>query len=252
MGGGLMFYYTTNSTVNPKVSYFYTRFQFDMSGNMLSLITGRSFRSGNESDATIFGIPYSQYVRGEAQAVQTLRFGNADQYALAGRLLAGMGYAYGNSMSLPFEKLFYAGGAGSMRGWRARAVGPGMAPRDTSFLIVNQSGDMHLEANAEFRFPMFWKLKGALFLDAGNVWNISRPDIEGEARDPRSLFSFKNLPKSTALDTGLGLRFDFGLVLVRFDMGVQLYDPLDMDWKGPHDWFTDSRYAFHFGIGYPF
>ena len=253
LGGNGVVYYTTDPSVNPKHTYFYTRFQYDLSGNFLSLLNGtKLYTKGPNGENLIAGIPYAQYVRGEIQVVQTFRFGNDNQFAFALRGLAGLGYAYGNSVSLPFEKLFYAGGANSLRGWRARAVGPGNAPRDSSFAIANQSGDMHLEANAEFRFPMFWKLKGALFLDAGNVWNISRPDIEGESRDPRSLFSFRHLPKSTALDTGLGLRFDFGLVLVRFDMGVQLYDPLDMDWKGPHDWFTDSRYAFHFGIGYPF
>ena len=184
--------------------------------------------------------------------VQTFRLGYENQFALAVRGLAGLGYAYGNSISLPFEKLFYAGGANSMRGWRARAVGPGNAPRDSSFTIANQSGDMHLETNIEFRFPMFWKLQGALFVDAGNVWNIGKEDAEIVSRDPRSLFSFKNLAKSTAMDWGLGLRLDFGMILVRFDMGLRVYDPLDMEWKGINDWLFDDQYAFHFGIGYPF
>ena len=253
LGGNGTIYYTTDPSVNPKTTYFYTRFQYDMSGNLLSLLNGTGLYSkGPNGENRIAGIPYAQYVRGEVQVVQTFRIGYEKEYALALRGLAGLGYAYGNSVSLPFEKLFYAGGANSLRGWRARAVGPGNAPRDSSFTIANQSGDMHLEANAEFRFPMFWKLQGAIFVDAGNVWNIGRKDIDGESRDPRSLFSFKNLLKSTAVDGGLGLRFDFGLVLVRFDMGVRFYDPLDMEWKGINDWFSDDQYAFHFGIGYPF
>lgn len=253
LGGSGAVYFTTDPTVNPKHTYFYTRFQYDISGNFLSLFNNTKLYSiGPNGERRIAGIPYAQYVRGELQVVQTFRFGNDDQFALALRGLAGLGYAYGNSFSLPFEKLFYAGGANSMRGWRARAVGPGNAPRDTSFAIANQSGDMHLETNVEFRFPIFWKLQGAVFMDAGNVWNIGRSDIEGESRDPRSLFSFSNLPKSTAIDWGLGLRLDFGLVLVRVDVGAQVYDPLDMAWKGARDWFTDGRYAFHFGIGYPF
>ncbi len=255
LGGGGMLYYTTNSTVNPKVSYFYTRFQFDLSGNMVSLfdslLGGDKNRQTERNERTILGLPYSQYVRGEIQAVETLRLGADDQFALAGRLLAGVGYAYGNSVSLPFEKLFYAGGASSMRGWRARAVGPGMAPRDTSFVIANQSGDMHLEANVEFRFPMFSKLQGAVFVDAGNVWNIGGADLDGASRDPRSLFSFSNLAESTALDWGLGLRLDFGLILVRLDLGLQLYDPGSRQWMGVNDWATGNS-ALHFGIGYPF
>lgn len=252
LGGGAMFYYTTNSTVNPKVTYFYTRVQMDVSGNLPSLIAGAfNADSRNQKDRPIFGLPYAQYVRGEIQSVETVRLGLEKQYALAVRGLAGIGYAYGNSISLPFEKLFYAGGAGSMRGWRARAVGPGMAPRDTSFTIINQSGDMHLEANMEFRFPMFSKLQGAVFMDAGNVWNIGGADVDGESRDPRGLFSFRNLAKSTALDFGLGLRLDFDLILVRFDLGLQLYDPSVQEWMGMNDWFT-GKSALHFGIGYPF
>ena len=252
LGGSGTFYFSTNTSVNPKVTYFYTRFQYDMSGNLMRLLgkTGM-FKKGESGEDLIAGIPYAQYIRGELQAVGTFRLGEVGQYALAVRALAGMGFAYGNSVSLPFEKLFYAGGASSMRGWRARAVGPGMAPRDTSFAIANQSGDMHLEANVEMRFPLFWKLEGAVFADIGNVWNIDADGLDGQTRDPRSLFSFKNLFRSTAMDVGLGARLDFGMVLIRFDMGLVVYDPYKQEFMGINDWFN-GNYAFHFGIGYPF
>ena len=252
LGGGGMIYFTTNSAVNPKVTYFYTRFQFDISGNLASLIGGIiNPKSREYVDQSIFGIPYSQYARGELQVVETIRLGRENQFSLALRGLAGLGYAYGNSLSLPFEKLFYAGGAGSMRGWRARAVGPGMAPRDTSFKIINQSGDMHLEADAEFRFPIVSKLQGAVFVEAGNVWNIARADVDGASRDPLSLFNFSSLARSTAVDGGLGVRLDFGLILVRLDLGLQLYDPSRQTWMGINDWLSGAS-ALHFGIGYPF
>ena len=255
LGGGATVYYTTNSTVNPKTSYWYARFKFDVSGNLLSMFNGTGMYGegdGNFKEKQIFGLPYAQFARGELQVVENIRLGEEDQFALVFRQLAGLGYAYGNSLSLPFDQLFYAGGANSLRGWRARAVGPGSAPRDSSFAIANQSGDMHLEANLEFRFPMFWKLQGALFLDAGNVWNIGRADIDGQSRDPRGLFSFRDLARSTALNWGLGVRVDFGLVLIRFDMGMRIYDPLRQDWMGINDWVADGQSAFHFGIGYPF
>lgn len=252
LGGSGVLYYTTHPAVNPTVTYFYARLQYDLSGNLLSLFNGTGiYGTGPSGEHLIGGVPYSQYVRAELQAVETVRMGADNQFALAMRALAGAGYAYGNAWSLPFEKLFYAGGANSMRGWRARAVGPGMAPRDTSFAIANQSGDMHLEANVEFRFPMFWKLEGAVFADAGNVWNIGNADIDGEKRDPLSLFTLRNLLRSTALDAGLGARLDFGLVLIRFDLGVRLYDPCVQRWVGAKDWLK-GNYAFHFGIGYPF
>ena len=252
LGGGGTFYFTTDPTVNPKKSYFYTRLQYDMSGNLMSLLNKTGlYQEGANGEKKIAGVPYSQYVRGEVQAVGTLRMGEDDQFALALRALAGIGLAYGNSFSLPFEQLFYAGGSSSMRGWRARSVGPGTAPRDTSFAIANQSGDMHLELNAEFRFPLFWKLQGAVFLDAGNVWNIGSADLDGASRDPRSLFTFESLPESIALSSGVGARLDFGMILIRFDLGVRLYDPSVQEWLGINDWFQ-GNYAFHFGIGYPF
>lgn len=252
LGGGGMLYFTTHPAVSPKVSYFYTRLQYDLSGNLLSLLNPTElYATDAQGERLIGGVPYSQYVRAELQAVETVRMGENNRVALAVRGLAGAGYAYGNSWSLPFEKLFYAGGANSLRGWRARAVGPGMAPRDTSFAIANQSGDMHLEANVELRFPMFWKLEGAVFADAGNVWNIGNADIDGEKRDPLSLFSLRHLLRSTALDAGFGARLDFGLVLIRFDLGLRLYDPGVQEWMGPADWLH-GNYAFHFGIGYPF
>ena len=123
LGGGGTVYYTTDPSVNPKNTYFYARFQYDLSGNFLSLFNKtKLFSQGESGEHRIANIPYAQYVRGELQVVQTFRIGYEKEYALALRGLAGVGYAYGNSMSLPFEKLFYAGGANSMRGWRARAT----------------------------------------------------------------------------------------------------------------------------------
>jgi len=252
IGGSMMYYFTTNSSVNPKTTYFYTRVQFDASGNLLSLTDGINGKTDAQGAHLIGNIPYAQYIRTEIQTVETLRFGSSDQFALAGRLLAGIGYAYGNSMSLPFEKLFYAGGASSLRGWQARSVGPGSAPRDESFSIVNQTGDMHLEANMELRFPLFSKLQGGLFVDAGNIWNLGYADVSGQSRDERGIFAFDRLIQSSALDWGLGVRLDIDMLLVRLDMGLKTYNPVTQTWCAPRDWFSKGGYALHFGIGYPF
>ena len=245
VGGNFTLYYTTDPAVKPEGSYFYLRWQTNYAGNLISL-----FDKYMESDGTsslIFGIPYSQYVRTELSLVQTFRFGRDDQFSLAGRLLGGFGYAYGNSKSLPFEQLFYAGGANSLRGWQSRAVGPGSAPLDTTFKIRNQNGDMKLEANLEFRFPIYWKFEGAVFADAGNVWNLKKDDDE-DAIDEKSLFDLS----TTAFCWGVGLRLDFGLLLARLDMGLKTYDPVSAEWLGPAGWFSSGGYALHFGIGYPF
>lgn len=250
MGMGASFYYTSDPSLNPinvRRTSFYTRLNLDVAGNLLSLFNG--VLPDNEYGHNLFlGLPYSQYVRGEATAVQTWRFGSDNQYAFALRGVAGLGVAYGNSISLPFEKFFYAGGASSMRGWQARSVGPGSAPVDSTFSIVNQTGDMHLEANAEFRFPLFWKLQGGLFVDIGNIWKI-RAD---EAAIQESLFRFRDFYKTTALDFGVGLRLDFNLILIRLDMGIKAYDPYLQKWCEPSRWLSRNGYAIHFGIGYPF
>ncbi|MBR5056604.1 MAG: BamA/TamA family outer membrane protein, partial [Bacteroidales bacterium] len=250
LGMGASFYYTSDPSINPlniRKTSFYTRLNIDVAGNILSLMNG--ILPQNESGSHLFlGLPYSQYVRSEATAVQTWRLGSRDQYAVAVRGIAGIGVAYGNSLSLPFEKFFYAGGASSMRGWQARSVGPGSAPIDSTFSIINQTGDMHLEGNVEFRFPLFWKLQGGLFADVGNIWKIRAEEEERQ----ESLFRLKDFYKTTAIDFGFGLRLDFNLILVRLDLGIKAYDPYTQKWCEPSRWFARNGYAIHFGIGYPF
>ncbi|NMB36528.1 MAG: BamA/TamA family outer membrane protein [Bacteroidales bacterium] len=250
-GGGGMYYFTTNSATNPKDTYFYLRIHADFAGNMLSLFNG-GLKQDEKGSYLIWGVPYSQYFRTEISLVETLRFGRQKRLALAGRLLAGVGYAYGNSNVLPFEKFFYAGGSNSMRGWQSRSVGPGSAPISSSFAIANQTGDMRLEANLELRFPLFWKLQGALFMDAGNVWNLQRASIDGVARDERGIFTSENFFNSIAANWGFGLRLDFDMLLVRLDAGIKAYNPVTQQWHSPDMWLRRGGYAIHFGIGYPF
>ena len=161
VGVGGMLYYTTDASAIPKRSFRYGRLYLDLSGNVLSL-----FNSAMPTDEighhTIWEVPYAQYVRGELQLGQTLRFGGGDAQAVAFRFLVGAGYGYGNSTTIPFEKQFYAGGANSMRGWQARALGPGgIEPWTEYFLIPSQTGEFKMEANVEYRFPIVWKLEGA-------------------------------------------------------------------------------------------
>ena len=247
LGGNI--YYTTNTEVVPKTTFFYTRFQFDIAGNLLSAFRPLMQKDANGS-GMIWNTPYSQYVRAEFQIGKTWRFGKNNGQAFATRFLAGAGHAYGNSNALPFEKHFYSGGANSLRGWQARTVGPGIAPMDNSFVIPNQTGDMKLEANAEYRFQMFWKLGGAVFIDAGNVWSLRNT---GTPQSDLSKLNWKNLGKSIAMNWGLGLRLDLNFLLLRVDMGMKLHDPArETRWLRPRDWLRRDGYAIHFGVGYPF
>lgn len=226
-------------------STWYARLNLDLSGNVVALF--KRYMSKNADGAgLVMGIPFSQYVRGELTLGKTFHFGANDKHQLALRLNGGAGYAYGNSSVIPFEKHFYGGGSNSLRGWIARTVGPGSEIQETNWVIPNQTGNMKLEANIEYRFPLVWKLSGALFYDAGNVWNF------GPTASPGSKFSFDTV----AMDWGLGLRVDINVLVLRLDAGFQVYDPSRLSkkitpWLGPKEWF-DSSYAIHFGVGYPF
>ena len=243
-GVGGTFYLSSSSEAIPSESYRYLRLTTDLSGNVIGLFKPM-MKTDDEGRGLIFGIPYSQYVRAELTLGRTWMFGRGDRQAIATRLLAGAGHSYGNSSVLPFEKQFYAGGANSMRGWQARALGPGMSPMNESFIIPSQTGDMKLEANVEYRFPMFWKVEGALFVDAGNVWTFKQDD-------PKSKFDLDTLGDSIAMDWGLGLRVNLSFLVLRLDAAKKLHDPAVQRWLGPDDWQKKGSGAIHFGVGYPF
>ncbi len=243
-GVGGTFYLSSSSEAIPSESYRYIRLTTDLSGNVIGLFKPM-MKTDEEGRGLIFGIPYSQYVRAELTLGRTWMFGRGDRQAIATRLLAGAGHSYGNSSVLPFEKQFYAGGANSMRGWQARALGPGMSPMNESFIIPSQTGDMKLEANVEYRFPMFWKVEGALFVDAGNVWTFKQDD-------PKSKFDLDTLGDSIAMDWGLGLRVNLSFLVLRLDAAKKLHDPAVQKWLGPDDWRKKGSGAIHFGVGYPF
>lgn len=260
-GTGGTLYYTTDANGTDRAP-FYTRLQIDLAGNILSAF-GKLMKHDEYGHALVWGTPFSQFVRIETNVGKTWKFGRNDGQAIATRFVAGAGFAYGNSSALPFEKHFYGGGANSLRGWQTRSVGPGFSAKDSYFVIPNQTGDMKLEANIEYRFDIFWKLEGAAFIDAGNVWNMALnydDSVSGE-----SLFHWNDFYKAIAANWGLGIRADFNFLIVRVDWGMKFHDParttlignpdhpgINSAWMGPKDWFSRDGYAVHFGVGYPF
>lgn len=249
LGSGTTLYYTTSPASIPEETYHYGRLQFDIAGNLLSAFKPLMARDENGS-GMIWNTPYSQYIRTEATLGKTWVWGRKNGQSIATRLLAGVGYAYGNSTALPFEKHFYGGGANSLRGWQARTVGPGTSPRDTTFVIPNQTGDMKLEANIEYRFDIIWKVDGAVFIDAGNVWTLKHKDTP--ANDP-AIFRWNTLAESIAANWGVGVRLNFGFLLLRVDMGMKIHDPSRVEkWVNPGQWLKRDNFALHFGVGYPF
>lgn len=248
-GSGITINYNTAKSINPQVSHFKSSLTFDIAGNVLSLFDGL-FKNDSDGNDLIWGSPYSQYVRAELKMSKTWKFGRNNKYALAIRGLGGYGYAYGNSSSMPFERLFWAGGANGLRGWQARSVGPGTMSKDTTFSIPNQTGDIKLESNIEYRFPIVNVLNGAFFVDAGNVWTRNESvAVKGQTGDGQ--FHFSDFYKELAVDSGFGLRIDIQYIVLRLDLGIKIHDP-SKGWRSANKWFKDDGYALQFGIGYPF
>lgn len=244
MGAGATLYYTTDASPYPKNSFFYVRWTNDISGNLLSLFNSK-LQTDSTGAKTIWNSPYSQYFKSDLTISRTWRIDEKNSFAT--RFNAGFGVAYGNSKSLPFEKLFYAGGANSLRGWQARSIGPGSSPVDTTFAIPNQTGDIKLEMNAEYRFLMFWKIEGALFADVGNIWTLRAEQGKEGGR-----FRFNDFYKSLAFNWGFGARLNLDFVIIRLDLGMIAYEPIGQKWIKPFNWFKKDTYSLQFGVGYPF
>ena len=200
----------------------------------------------NDTYHKILDIRYSQYFRFDLSIARKVALG--DKCALAGRLYGGLAMAYGNSKAVPFDRLFYAGGSNSMRGWAPRTLGPGSDPI-TATEFPTQLGDMKLEANLEFRFPIWSILQGATFFDVGNIWFL-KSNPEQYSND--AVFYVKDFYKQLAFNTGLGLRFDIKFAVLRLDWGVQLYNP---NMPAGDRWIKKLKWkntSLNFGVGYPF
>lgn len=221
----------------------------EFSGNLLNGLV-RLFSSKPAPDKNyyeLFGIRYAQYVRADINASHDIKFGKVT--TLAARLYAGVAYAYGNSSAVPFDRLFYAGGSNSMRGWAPRTLGPGSSAAPTNVVYPTQLGDMKLEANLEFRFPIWYMLQGATFLDLGNIWYIQH---KGEIYPEGSTFHFNSFYKQLAFNTGIGLRLDIDFAVLRLDWGIQLHNPNNpygQRWIHNFKWRNTSL---NFGVGFPF
>lgn len=225
------------------------RVNAETAGNLLFAINSIvNHRSNFRNDPySIFGIRYSQYFKVECDytLVHTFDWRNS----LAFHTGLGLGYPYGNSTILPFEKRFYGGGANGVRGWGVRTLGPGNY-RGSNLVsdFINQCGDIRLDLNLEYRAKLFWVLELGMFVDAGNIWTIHNYETQ-----PGGLFQFNKFYKQIAASYGIGLRLDFSYFLVRFDLGIKAHNPAlgEEPWPLLHPkWGRDSN--FHFSIGYPF
>lgn len=222
----------------------------ETSGNLLSGISHAlgSKRNG-ENQYTLFNIAFAQYVKGDFDYTKVFNIDRNNSLAFHCGL--GIAYPYGNSKVLPFEKRYFSGGANSVRGWSVRGLGPGrFRGTDGAIDFINQTGDLKLDLNLELRSFLFWKVYGALFVDAGNIWTLRAYEEQ-----PGGQFRFNDFYKQIAVSYGLGIRFNFDFFILRFDMGMKAINPAyetkEEHYAIFHPYFSRD-FAFHFAVGLPF
>jgi outer membrane protein assembly factor BamA len=218
------------------------------SGNITSLIYAAAGQSLSKTDKKLLNSPYAQFLKLTSE-VRTL-YNIGAKSAIAARLMGGILYSYGNQTVAPYSEQFYIGGANSIRAFTVRSLGPGSfhPDADNNYGYIDQTGDIKLEANVEYRFPLLGDLYGATFLDAGNVWLIRKDE-----QRPGGQLTLKDFGKTIALGTGFGIRYDLTFLVVRLDLGIALHAPYDTGKSGYYNIpkFKDGL-GLHFAIGYPF
>jgi len=254
---GMIYNYTFNEQVIPtQKSQFALRFTSDLSGNTLTAINSLFLneKADAEDPLTVGGIPYSQYIR---LTIDLRNYFNLDEKnKVVVRVYTGMGYAYGNSSTLPYIKQFFSGGPNSVRAFRINALGPGVTPPDSiPNPLLRNGGDLKLESNAEYRFGIYKIIKGALFFDAGNMW-IQKKDTA----DFYSGFDRGKLISELAAGTGFGIRFDASFFVLRFDFAFPIRKPWleagnrwvfnQIDFSSP-SWRRENL-VLNIALGYPF
>ncbi|RGN48638.1 MULTISPECIES: BamA/TamA family outer membrane protein [unclassified Bacteroides] len=225
------------------------RLNLESAGNIFYGISKLIKQRKMDNRYAIWNIAYAQYVKGDFDFSKNIAIDNRNSFAFHVGL--GIAYPYGNSDMLPFEKRYFSGGANSVRGWGVRTLGPGsFKGEDKNIDFMNQSGDVKLDLNVEYRTRLFWKLHGAAFVDAGNIWTI-----RDYKEQPGGQFRFNTFYKQIAVAYGLGIRFDFDFVVLRFDGGMKAVNPAYVTQKEHfpliHPKFSRD-FAFHFAVGYPF
>ncbi|UJH68183.1 BamA/TamA family outer membrane protein [Allomuricauda sp. SCSIO 65647] len=235
--------FTKNNKVGINDLAFYQfRFKIESAGNLLSAVSNIiPYEKNDNNQSLVFGVPFSQYVKTELDYIKHWQTSSTD--VLAFRSFFGIAIPYGNSTSIPFVRSYFAGGSNDNRAWNAYELGPGSTSNVNDFNEAN----LKLALNLEYRFPIVGDIKGALFADAGNIWNV----LDSEDNEDAIFSGFDSL-KDIALGTGFGLRYDFTYFVFRVDTGFKTYNPAE---EASKRWFRDYNFrnaVFNIGINYPF
>ena len=240
----------TGAMGNYGTNAYSVRFNVESSGNLLYGFT-RLFdtHKNKEGQFTLFNIAYAQYVKGDFDFSKSFRFTSENSLSL--HLGFGVAYPYGNSSILPYEKRYFSGGANSVRGWSVRGLGPGtFKGADGRIDFINQTGDIKLDMNLEYRTHLFWVVDGAAFIDAGNIWTI-----RNYADQLGGQFRIEKFWRQIAASYGLGIRLNFNYFILRLDGGMKAVNPAYSDARHHfpiiHPRFKRD-FALHFAVGLPF
>ncbi|MBR5687927.1 MAG: BamA/TamA family outer membrane protein [Prevotella sp.] len=226
------------------------RANIETAGNVLNATSSLfDAKKNSEGQYTLFNIAFAQYVKGDFDYTKAFAFDEHNSLIFHAGI--GIAYPYGNSRVLPFEKRYFSGGSNSVRGWGVRRLGPGKYKgHEGAIDFINQTGDMRLDLNMEFRTFLFWKINGALFIDAGNIWTLR--DYQEQ---PGGQFKFSEFYKQIAVSYGLGFRLNFDYFILRFDMGMKAVNPAYETSKEHYPLLhpkLSRDFAFHFAVGLPF
>ncbi|MFS4416335.1 BamA/TamA family outer membrane protein [Maribacter sp. 2307ULW6-5] len=240
--------FTTNYTFNKNNrngiadnQFYQFRLRLESAGNLLSGISNLiPFNENNDNQLLVFGVPFSQYLKTEFDYVKYWDLSRNN--VLAARSFVGIAVPYGNSRNIPFVRSYFGGGSNDNRAWFPYSLGPGRTSAVNDFNEAN----FKIALNLEYRFPIAGDINGAIFADAGNIWNVF-DDVE----DPEATFNGISSLKDLALGTGFGLRYDATYFIIRLDMGFKTYNPA---LSHSERWFTDyfRNPVLNVGINYPF
>lgn len=240
--------FTTNYTLNKNNrngisdnSFYQFRWKLEGAGNLLSGVAGFIPFNENDNQLLVFNVPFSQYLKTELDYVKYWDLSRAN--VIAARAFFGIAVPYGNSNNIPFVRSYFGGGSNDNRAWFPYSLGPGRTSAVNDFNEAN----LKIALNLEYRFPIVGDINGAIFADAGNIWNVF-DDVE----NPDAIFSGLSSLQDIALGSGFGLRWDFTYFLFRLDLGFKTYNPAEIQAKR---WFRDYNFAnsvLQIGINYPF
>ncbi len=236
--------YTSPSTYRSPISWKTT---VSEAGNIVAAGYAISGSDWSEEDKEMFKNPFAQFVKMETDFTKLWRL--ADNTSVVGHVCGGVIYSYGNSTSAPYYEQFYVGGANSIRAFNVRSIGPGKyVPETGRYSYIEQTGDIKFQCNLEYRTRLWGSLHGAIFLDAGNVWTIREQEGKEEGK-----FRIGHFLEEMAVGTGVGIRYDLGMFVVRLDWGIGLHVPYETGKSGFYNIskFSDAQ-AIHLAVGYPF